>query len=77
MAKLMNKYYGRLGAFNYRLAIFIASLVRLASLLLIGALRWGVPPLRRFQLLHALHKYRLMFQWSLGLRRPAIPGLSS
>jgi O-antigen biosynthesis protein len=77
MAKLMNKYYGRLGVFNYRLAIFVASLIRLASLLPIGALRWCVPPLRRFQMFHALHKYRLMFQWSLGLRRPAIPGSSS
>ena len=77
MAKLMDKYYGRLGALKYRIAIFVGAVLRLASLIPLSILRWFVPALRELHLLKALRKYRLMFQWSLGLKRPGIPGLSS
>jgi GT2 family glycosyltransferase len=74
MSKLMGKYFGRGGALNYRIAIFAGATLRLASLFPVSILRWFVPALREFQLVNALRKYRLMAQWSVGLKRPAIPG---
>jgi hypothetical protein len=77
MAKLMGKYYGRIGALNYRVAIFAGAALRLAVLIPLAILRCFVPALREFHLINALRKYRLMVQWSLGLKRSVIPGLSS
>jgi len=75
MARLMDKYYGRLGAFKYRIAILAGAVLRLAALIPVPFVRWFVPALRQFHLSRALHKYLLMVQWSLGLKRPMIPSL--
>lgn len=72
VAKLMAKYYGRLGRCLYILALFVGSHARL---LLVGASRvlsWLTPYGRQTDYRGAWEKCSLTILWCLGIRRPVV-----
>jgi GT2 family glycosyltransferase len=73
IAKLMEKYHGRIGRGTYVLAIFLRALLRLG---VVGAARcvaalFRRPPSQR--LAHAWSRHQAMLNWSLGRARAGIP----
>lgn len=74
IAKLMAKYYGRLGRCLYVLALFVGSQARL---LFIGASRllsWLTPYCRQTDYRSAWEKCSLTFLWCLGIRKAVVKG---
>jgi len=74
MAKLMEKYYGRIGKGAYVAGTFLISLLRVS---LVGVAKFGLRILRRpvrEGLEDSLRKNLAMLRWALGLERPSIPG---
>lgn len=74
MAKLMDKYYGRGGAFTYRLGMLVGAGFRLLAVVGFAAAGCFIAKCRRFNLAQSGRKYGLVFQWGLGLKKPSIPG---
>lgn len=74
VAKLMAKYYGRLGRCLYVLALFVGSHARL---LFVGAARllaWLTPFGRQNDYRSAWEKCSLTILWCLGIRKPVLKG---
>lgn len=73
IAKLMEKYHGRIGRGIYVVAIFLRALLRLG---LISGARFVAALFRRppsQRLAHAWSKHQAMLHWSLGRARASIP----
>ncbi len=73
MSKLMEKYYGRSGHVNYRIATMGGSAFRLAILAAASLGSWVLPKHRTDKIAESGRKYCLMLLWSLGLKRASIP----
>ena len=74
MSKLMRKYYGRLGGWSYRLATLTGALAKLPVLAALALASLLGPAHRKTKVGGALDKNTLVFLWSIGLKKPLIPG---
>ena len=74
--KLIAKYQGRRGAVLHRLAVLVGGLVRLGAGILAGLLQ-SREDSGRLRLEAASVRHKHMVLWSLGLRKPAVPGAPS
>ena len=74
IAKLMAKYYGRLGRCRYVLALFVASHARLLFVAASRLLAWLTPFGRQTDYRSAWQKCSLTILWCLGFRKPVPKG---
>ena len=74
IAKLMAKYYGRLGRCLYVLALLLGSHARLLFVAASKLLAWLTPFGRRIDNRSAWEKCSLTILWCLGIRKPVVKG---
>jgi hypothetical protein len=72
--KYMEKYYGRLGKHSYKVAVFLASNIRLVTLYILEGLQTvkGFGYTGKYRVSTA--KYSAMVRWSLNLAKPVVGG---
>lgn len=69
---LMQKYYGPIGKFFYRAAVFAGSEIRIFALCSLKAISAFKPIYRNINFSESLSKYITMAKWSLNLKKPII-----
>jgi len=76
ISRLMTKYYGPAGRVCYSATVLLRAIIRLSVIAVACMIYRSLKPSRSQQWENALQKQVAALQWSLGLARPSIPGLS-
>lgn len=70
--KLMRKYYGRFGAFVYRLSIVLGSVFRIFFLLMAGIFSFVPVVRRKVHFRDSFMKHWLLLKWAFGLKHATV-----